>query len=82
MSAAGAKRAGSREVALPPPSKNCLTTVHFRAFLHVSSAQKSICFVRYMLSHVCSDLSVRPSVTRVDKSKTVEVMVMKFFTIR
>ena len=51
----------------------CLTVVHFRAFLHVSSVRQ----------HMISALSsvrppVRPSVTRVDQSKTVEVRIMKF----
>jgi len=51
--------------------------MHFRAF-NTFLAHNSICLVRNMLSPVFSDLPVRPSVTRVDQSKTVEVLIMKF----
>ena len=55
----------------------CLTIVRFRSFLHVSSVrQHMISALYHMLSSVRPP--VRPSVTRVDQSKTVEVRIMKF----
>ena len=69
-SAAGAKRVGSREGALPP-KKMCLTIVHFCAFLHVSSVRQHMISALYAIA--------RPSVRHTgDQSKTVEVRIMKY----
>jgi len=50
--------------------------VHFCALLHDSSTQKHMLSALYAIARLFR--SVRPSVTRVDQSKTVKVMIMKF----